>query len=194
MTLDVEKQTVRERAVGARDKIGDSDRDAAGSAIRRLFHDHVRPPAGSTVSAFWPSKGEIDVLPLLHDLHGRGHVCVLPVVVARGCPLIFRRWGPDTRLTPGNFGIPVPPQSADSLAPDVLIVPLLAFDRDGHRLGWGAGFYDRTLAGLRAARRVTAIGVAFAAQEVARVPRGPHDQPLDWVVTEAEAIRTGGEA
>ena len=94
-------------------------------------------------------------------------------------------------MAAGAFGIPAPPPEAAEVVPEVLLVPLLAFDRAGHRVGWGAGFYDRTLETLRAARAIIAIGVAFAVQEVDFVPHGPHDQPLDWIVTEAEAIRTG---
>jgi 5-formyltetrahydrofolate cyclo-ligase len=191
MSLDIDKRAVRERIIALRDALPRRQREAAGVAVRRLFHAHVAPAAGSTVSAFWPSKGEIDVLPLLRDLHDRGHRCALPVVVARRTPLVFRRWTPETELVPGNFGIPVPPETAEIAEPELLLVPLLGFDRAGHRLGWGGGFYDRTLAKLRADRRVTAVGVAFAAQEVDRVPHGPDDQPLDWVITEREAIRIG---
>ncbi|HUF44987.1 MAG TPA: 5-formyltetrahydrofolate cyclo-ligase, partial [Aestuariivirgaceae bacterium] len=108
----------------------------------------------------------------------------LPVVVARGQPLVFRAWAPGNPTVAGIWSIPVPLESAPELEPDVLIVPMLAFDGEGYRLGYGGGFYDRTLARLRAIKPVVAVGAAFAGQEVAQVPRGPHDEPLDWIVTE----------
>ena len=188
MNLDLLKKEVRERAVTARDQIDTAMRNGAGEAVRRLFLDRVPLDAGMIVSGFWPSKGEIDVLPLLHDLHGAGFPCALPVVIGHGEPLEFRRWTPETTMEPGNFRIPVPPADAEVLSPRVLLVPLLAFDRRGHRLGWGAGFYDRTLAALRAAHEALAVGIAFSAQQVDRVPTGPFDQPLDWLVTEREAV------
>jgi 5-formyltetrahydrofolate cyclo-ligase len=191
MTLDTDKQAVRIRAAAARDALGDVARAAAGAKLSAVFADQIVLPADAVLSGFWPSKGEIDLRPLLHDVHGRGHSCALPVVVKRGQPLVFRAWTPATELVTGAFGIPAPPPEAATVVPDVLLVPLLAFDRAGNRAGWGAGFYDRTLAALRAVRATQAIGVAFAVQEVDFVPHGPHDQPLDWIVTEAEAIRTG---
>jgi len=190
MTLDADKQAVRTGGGAARDSLDDDARAAAGAALCAVFADHVALPDGAAVSAFWPSKGEIDLRPLLHTLHERGHPCALPVVVARGQPLVFRAWTPETVMAAGAFGIPAPPPGAAVVVPDVLLVPMLAFDRGGNRVGWGAGFYDRTLETLRAARVTVAIGIAFAVQEVDFVPHGPHDQPLDWIVTEAEAIRT----
>ncbi len=190
MTLDLDKQALRKQAAAARGGLLATARNHAASSLRDLFCANISLSAGAIVSAFWPAKGEIDVLPLVRDLFDRGYMCALPVVIRRGQALEFRCWTPATALVPGNFGIPVPPEDCERVRPDVLLVPLLAFDRAGHRLGWGAGFYDRTLAGLRAERAVLAIGIAFAAQEVDCVPHGPHDEPLDWVVTEDEAIRT----
>lgn len=115
-----------------------------------------------------------------------GPVCV-PVVEANGAPLLFRTWSPRTRLVAGSFGAMIP-IAGDTLVPRILIVPLLAFDRRGMRLGYGGGYYDRTLAELRRAQPVRAIGFAFAAQEVPAVPSGQMDQPLDLIVTEDEVI------
>jgi 5-formyltetrahydrofolate cyclo-ligase len=137
--------------------------------------------AGQVVSGYMPMRTEIDPLPAMaaHD----GPVCV-PVIAGKGLPLRFRAWSPGGAMEDGPFGARVP-VAGDWLEPQVLIVPLLAFDALGYRLGYGGGFYDRTLERLRARGPVTAIGYAFAAQEVAEVPREAVDQPLDLIVTEA---------
>jgi 5-formyltetrahydrofolate cyclo-ligase len=117
------------------------------------------------------------------------------VVVGKGQPLIFRAWHPGLALVAGGFKTEVPPHSSPELAPEILIVPLLAFDSEGYRLGYGGGFYDRTLEKLRkTGRRPLAVGVAFSAQHVARVPRDHYDQPLDWIVTEKNAQAFAAQA
>ncbi len=113
----------------------------------------------------------------------------LPIVLGHGLPLEFRRWYPGEPTQPGMWKIPRPLPDAELVVPDVLLVPMLAFDRHGYRLGYGGGFYDRTLDQLRAKKNVIAIGVAYAGQEVDAVPRGPHDQPLDYVLTEQGLIQ-----
>lgn len=160
----------------------------AGQAARDRFLAAVAVPAGVTVSGFWPLDDEFDPRPLFQALHARGHQVGLPVVVGRGQPLLFRRWEPGMALVPGNFKVMTPPPDVPEVVPQLLLVPLLAFDRAGYRLGYGGGFYDRTLARLRAAGDALAVGVAFAMQEVPAIPRDDTDQPLDWVVTESEAI------
>jgi 5-formyltetrahydrofolate cyclo-ligase len=132
---------------------------------------------------------EIDVKPLLAQLHASGHPVGLPVVVKKGEPLVFRQWHPGMALVSGGFGTEVPPPVAPEVTPRVLIVPLLAFDGEGYRLGYGGGFYDRTLDKLRtgSAADPLAVGVAYSAQHVARVPRDDFDQPLDWIATEKAA-------
>ena len=117
-----------------------------------------------------------------------GGVVGVPVIPGEARPLVFHRWHPDARMVAGAFGALVP-EASQEVVPEVLIVPLLAFDRAGYRLGYGGGFYDRTLEGLRARGPVTAIGFAFAAQEVDRVPTEPTDQKLDLIVTERGVIR-----
>ena len=138
---------------------------------------------GAAVSGYWPIRTEIDPRPALHDLAGR-HPIVLPVVDGPGRRLSFRHWTPGAAMIAGAFGAAIPADPAGR-EPDVLIVPLLAFDARGYRLGYGGGFYDRTLEDLRAARPTTAIGFAFTAQEIAEVPTEPTDQRLDAIVTEA---------
>lgn len=144
----------------------------------------LAPHTGKVLSGYMPMRTEVDPLPSM-TAH-RGPVCV-PVIIGKGQPLSFRQWTPDAAMVPGEFGALIPASGA-WLVPQVLIVPLLAFDRRGFRLGYGGGFYDRTLEGLRANGTVIAIGFAFAAQEVAEVPVEPVDQPLDLIVTEAGAL------
>ena len=137
---------------------------------------------------------EIDPRPLMGRLHESGHVCALPVVAAKGEPLRFRAWSPGMTLQLKAFGLSEPPPEAAIVIPELLLVPLLAFDAGGYRLGYGGGYFDRTLTRLRDSDAVLAVGVAYAAQEVAEVPRDGSDQPLDWIVTEAESIRMRADA
>jgi 5-formyltetrahydrofolate cyclo-ligase len=157
-----------------------------------LLASHVFPvdlKAGQqVVSAFYPYQSEIDTRPLLGKLAGDGWTTCLPIVMGQGLPLIFRRWAPGSPTVAGVWGIPRPPDDAEEIEPDVLIIPLLSFDRRGYRLGYGGGFYDRTLEKLRTRKNIIAIGVGYAAQEVDHVPVGEHDQPLDYVMTEIEVI------
>jgi 5-formyltetrahydrofolate cyclo-ligase len=174
------KQAMRQRALAAREAW---DPVAAGLALTQHVLRGEKPPPGSVVSGFWPIGREIDIRPLLLALHERGHPIVLPVTPKRGNPLSFRLWRPGDVLEPERFGTFRP--TGDPAVPDVLLVPLLAFDRRGHRLGYGAGFYDRTLAGLPGHY---ALGVAYAAQEVPEVPAGPSDVALDAVATDSGVI------
>jgi 5-formyltetrahydrofolate cyclo-ligase len=146
--------------------------------------------AGVAVAAYWPVGDEADVRPLLSHLHGMGASCLLPVVDAAGEPLKFRRWSPGQPLEGGPLGTRQPAASAEQGVPAILLVPLLAFDRQGYRLGQGGGYYDRTLPLLRDRGRVEAVGVGYSCQEVETVPFGPTDARLDWVVTEETAFRT----
>lgn len=175
------KRTVRARGLAAR-AAGDPRLGlrAAGHVLERL-----PPPSGAVVAGYWPLKHEIDPRPLMLALAGRGHTLALPVAGPRGMPLAFRRFTLAGPLERGPFGTRHPPPDAPLLVPDVLIVPVVAFDAAGGRVGHGAGYYDRTLAALRAERPVVAIGLAYAAQEVERVPLSAWDEPLDAIATEA---------
>jgi 5-formyltetrahydrofolate cyclo-ligase len=165
------------------------DGAAAGLAIGRRILDAGLVPEGAAVSAFWPLTGEIDLRPLMHALDEAGHPLALPVVTGRGRPLIFRRWRPGARLVPrGRFAIPEPGDDAPVVRPDVVLVPLLAFDRSGNRLGYGAGHYDATLAHLATTGPVRSVGVAFAEQEVDGLPVDAWDVALDVIVTDRETI------
>jgi 5-formyltetrahydrofolate cyclo-ligase len=165
--------------------------EVAGPALAQRGLPFARQPQQRIVSGFFPYKSEISLLPLLARLHGEGWVTAMPVVIGEGLALIFRAWAPGEPTVPGIRDIPVPLETMAEVAPDVLLVPMLAFDRRGYRLGYGGGFYDRTLAKLRSLKQVTAIGVAYAAQEMAEVPRGPLDQPLDWIMTEKATTKCG---
>ncbi len=141
------------------------------------------------LSAFIPFRSEIDTRPLMVRLAGDGWTTCLPIIKGAGEPLIFRKWLPGEPLERGAMDIERPADSAPEVEPDVLIVPLLAFDRQGYRLGYGGGFYDRTLARLRAKKKIIAIGVAYAAQEAESVPHTAHDQPLDYIITERSVLK-----
>jgi len=141
-------------------------------------------PKATIAAGYWPIGTELDVRHTLSHLDLIGFGCALPVVVAKGEPLAFRIWTPQTLMERSGLGILAPAATVPEVDPDVLLVPLLAFDRAGYRLGYGAGFYDRTLERLRRSKPVMAIGIGFAGQEVDSVPRDRYDQPLDWLVTE----------
>jgi 5-formyltetrahydrofolate cyclo-ligase len=181
------------REAAARRKDAHAAHPQAGLALVQHFRTAIQVPAGAAISGFWPIGDEIDIVPLLSQLHAAGHPIGLPVVLGKAQPLVFRSWHPGLALVAGGFKTAVPPPTSPELVPEVLIVPLLAFDPEGYRLGYGGGFYDRTLEKLRAAHGAPplAIGVAFQAQHVARVPRDAYDQPLDWIVTEKSAQRFG---
>jgi len=141
---------------------------------------------GVPISGFLPIRTEIDPQPAMEEAAAHGRVGV-PVIQRPGLPLLFSRWEPGCALKDGPFGAMVP-QVADYFEPEILIVPLVAFDRSGGRLGYGGGFYDRTLEMLRAKRPTLAIGFAFGVQEAEDLPLEPTDQPLDMLITEREII------
>jgi 5-formyltetrahydrofolate cyclo-ligase len=181
------KAELRRAALARRDALPAAERAQAAEAIAaRAFPVPLEPQV--IVSGFMPMKSEINPLPLMRKLAAAGVRLALPVVAGRGRPLIMRAWGIGEPLAAGVWGIREPAPSAPVVAPDILLVPLLAFDRAGHRIGYGAGYYDMTIATLRGRQTVVAIGLAFAAQEIAAVPATPHDAPLDLVLTEHEVI------
>jgi 5-formyltetrahydrofolate cyclo-ligase len=174
-TLDELKRLAR---VAARTLRARCDPACGASLAAHVLASDLVPP-GAVVSGFWPMDGEIDIRPLLHALAERGHIVALPATPPRGRPLTFHRWRPGDALRPERFGTVT--VDGPVVTPDVLLVPLLAFDAGGHRLGYGGGYYDRTLAALPHART---IGCAFAAQEVTAVPSGPNDISLHAIATE----------
>ena len=188
MNIATDKATLRREAL-ARRHTAAKDGAPAGEALRDRFLSAIAVPARAVVSGFWPMGDEIDTRPLLEALVARGHPVALPTVVRRGQPLLFRAWRPGDALAAGTLGTSVPAADQPALRPRIVIAPLLAFDARGFRVGYGAGYYDMTLAQLRAAGDVLAVGVGYDAQEVDTVPIEDWDQPLDWIVTERRAFQ-----
>jgi 5-formyltetrahydrofolate cyclo-ligase len=181
------KSDLRTAALAAREALSPEQRAASAQALaaRKLA---VAIAPGTIVSGYSPIRSEIDPAPLMRKLAERGARLALPAVMARGKSLAFRAWSPSDRLMLGPLGILEPSPAAAELIPDIMLVPLAAFDRLGHRIGYGAGHYDFTLAHLRKVKPITAIGLAFAAQEIEAVPALSHDVALDYVLTETEAF------
>ncbi|MEG3618463.1 5-formyltetrahydrofolate cyclo-ligase [Magnetovibrio sp. PR-2] len=140
------------------------------------------------LAGYWPMGTEMDVRPAMVALDRMGVLMTLPEVAGKDRPLRFRAWRPDEALVEGDHATYHPEHTAPLMRPDVLLVPLLAFDRKGFRVGWGGGYYDRTIEVLRKTGACTAVGVAYGAQEVDQVPTDPYDQRLDWIITEQEVI------
>jgi 5-formyltetrahydrofolate cyclo-ligase len=181
------KIELRIAALARRAALTDADRaDAAQALAMRGLPFPVRP--GSIVAGYSPIRSEIDPVPLMQNLAGHGARLALPVIIARDEPLMFRVWSAENALVPGSLGILEPPAEAPQMMPDVVLVPLAAFDRAGHRIGYGAGHYDRTFAQLRAVKPFIAVGVAFDTQEIEAIPMQPHDVALDYVLTETRII------
>ena len=180
------KAMLRKRAEAAR-KVAHEAGGSAGDALCGGFCTGFVLDEPRVISGYAPIRSEIDPMPLMRALAAAGHRLCLPVIEAAGRPLAFRAWAAGAAMEQGPFGAAIPTDGA-WLEPQVLLVPLLAFDRRGFRLGYGGGFYDRTLECLRGRGAVMAVGLAYAAQEVARVPTEPTDQRLDAILTEAGLI------
>ncbi len=184
------RRAERTRLRGERQGLSVADRQAAGAALmdhlRRLLDDRFGGARGRVLSAYWPIKGEPDLRPLMADLHAAGVIVALPIVEVQAAPLVFRRWTPETRMLRGDWNIPVPPPEADRLTPEIALAPLVGWDGDGYRLGYGGGYFDRTLAALEP--RPFAIGIGFHAARLATIFPQPHDIPLDVILTEEGGI------
>jgi 5-formyltetrahydrofolate cyclo-ligase len=186
------KAELRREAIARRDALPAEARQAAAEAIAaRAFPLAVKP--GVIVSGFMPLKSEINPLPLMRKLAGEGARLALPVLVGRGKPLVMREWTFGEPLSAGVWGIREPEPEAAEVEPDILLAPLLAFDRAGYRIGYGGGYYDLTIAQLRARKAITTVGLAYAAQEVPAMPATPRDARLDLVLTEREVIDLRGK-
>lgn len=170
-------------------------RPDAGKHAARVFMDHAPLPENAIVSLYHPMRDELDTKPLAQALLDRGFQIALPVTPKKRGPLSFRAFRDGDPLQTDRYGVMTPLEDAPQVRPMLIVTPLLAFTRDGGRLGYGGGYYDRTLAALRAESDILAVGFAFAAQEVDRLPMSRNDQRLDWIVTEREAIDArGGKA
>jgi 5-formyltetrahydrofolate cyclo-ligase len=177
------KADLRAAALAARDALSDAQRAAAAQAIaKRGLPFEIA--GGAVVAGYSPIRSEIDPGPLMRNLAAQGARLALPTITARGQSLRFRAWHPNDRLLPGPLGILEPSPAAAEVTPDIVLVPLAAFDLAGHRIGYGAGHYDRTLANLHKSKGFQAIGLAYAVQEVESVPALAHDVALDCVLTD----------
>jgi len=191
-TVPNQKIELRSAAQTRRDELPAHERKVAAETIAaRKFPLAIT--SGTIISGFMPLKSEINPLPLMQKLAAAGARLALPAIAGRGKPLIMRAWEFGAPLDRGQWGIREPKPDAPEVEPDILLVPLLAFDRAGYRLGYGAGYYDMTIHRLRALKPVTAVGIAFAAQEVPKIPTTPRDERLDLVLTEREVIDLRGK-
>jgi 5-formyltetrahydrofolate cyclo-ligase len=182
-----QKTKLRREAAARREALPAEARKTAAEAIAvRAFPLAIKP--GTIVSGFMPLKSEINPLPLMKTLAEAGATLALPKIAGRGQPLIMRAWSWGGPLDAGQWGIREPKADYPEVEPDILLLPLLAFDRAGRRIGYGAGYYDMTIARLRSLKTVTAVGIAFAGQEVPTVPATERDARLDLVLTEKETI------
>lgn len=175
------KNLLRQNAFRKRMTLPAAVQKQAAQDMTKNFLKHVSLTQGMTIAGYWPVQAEINVLPLLTQLLQQGYACALPQVIATDKPLVFRSWHEKTKMRINTYQIKEPdPAAASIVTPDVIIVPLLAFDHAGHRLGYGAGLYDRTLSGLKG----RTVGVAFESQRVDKIPHEGHDRRLDMIVTD----------
>jgi 5-formyltetrahydrofolate cyclo-ligase len=181
------KAALRTATLARRDALDPRHRQAAATALaaHALQGGDVN---NRIVAGFWPIRSEIDTRPLMQALAARGAVLALPCVVSRTDPLMFRAFTFDTPLEARPFGLFEPPADHTAVIPDIVLVPLAAFDRRGYRIGYGAGHYDRTFTALEGIARPQRIGLGFALQELPEVPAEPHDVPLDAIWTEEGVI------
>lgn len=181
------RKAERARLRAARQTLSVAERKAAGDALaahlRALLRERFHGARGHVFSAYWPIKGEPDLRPLMTELHEAGVMVALPLVETKAAPLVFRRWTPATRMVRGDWNIPVPPPEAPAVTPDITLAPLVGWDGDGYRLGYGGGYFDRTLAAL--SPRPFSIGVGFQSARLPTIYPQPHDIPLDVILTEA---------
>lgn len=188
MFLNWRKNRARKTALSRRKAAHAAHPDVARDLVAN-FPDEIWPGVGQVVAAYWAANSEIDAIRLIETFHCEQARIVLPRVAGPDRPLDFRAWHPDDELETGAHGISAPTEGATPLSPELLLVPLLAFDDRGYRLGYGGGYYDRTLEALRASGPVTTVGLAFEAQRVGKLPVQRHDQRLDWIITEKRAYR-----
>jgi 5-formyltetrahydrofolate cyclo-ligase len=177
----MDKSALREQAKFHRDRI--ARREEGYESAARIFFEEIKPSPSSVIAGYWPKEKEFDVRHILADALERGMACCLPVITPGRRELTFRPWDEKTPLKKAGYGL-MEPEGDGAVLPDILLVPLLAFDRRGHRLGYGKGYYDATLAALRAQKDILAIGVGYAEQAVLfNLPAHEFDQTLDMMLT-----------
>jgi 5-formyltetrahydrofolate cyclo-ligase len=190
--INERKRALRRELRLRRAALSPADRAVASEAAARHVLESLPWRERRKMSLFWPLADEIDTQLLLHDLHRLGAEPLLPRMQGKGQPLVFHAWAPELALVPGSFGVMEPSADLPVVVPEIVLAPLLAFDRRGHRLGYGAGFYDRTFDAIVAAGgEPLRVGYCFACQEIAEVPVDETDVPLDAVVTEEGLLPLG---
>jgi 5-formyltetrahydrofolate cyclo-ligase len=180
--IEEAKAALRVKARAQRAAIAPAVKGDAARSAADAFLEGVQLSPADIVAGYWPIREELDCKPLLAKLMDSFQPVCLPVVLGEGRPLDMRLWEQGAPLYPSGFGTLAPSEIAPRVEPDIVVMPLLGFDKDGTRLGYGGGYYDRTLAAMK--KRPRLVGFAFAAQELPAIPREPHDLPLDAVVTE----------
>ena len=193
MSVNEEKIELRQKAKERRNTWAKTaGNDSAKNLKKNFLHilENFNFQTGNSIiiAGFWPIADEMDVRPLISELHETGHSIALPVVVGADKPLIFRIWKPEIILEKGDFGTQHPSAEQPEVVPQMMLVPLLAFDAYGQRLGWGGGFYDRTISKFRKKSSVITVGIAYKGQQVDNVPHMATDEPLDWIVTEIDSL------
>lgn len=184
----IDKNNIRIQLLAKRERLDPSAAQAAVEAMEALLLTVIAPDA-AILAGYRPIRLEMDVTQAMASCAARGMRLCLPVIEAQDKPLYFRRWHMEDMLEKGRYGIEVPPATASAAKPDVVLVPLVAFDRQGNRLGYGAGYYDRTIQALRQQQKpIQVIGVGYSFQEVKDIPVEPNDEKLDMIVTEKEVI------
>ncbi|WP_417606845.1 5-formyltetrahydrofolate cyclo-ligase [Primorskyibacter flagellatus] len=180
------RKAERKRLRAERQDLSVAQRTEIGSALsghlKQILNDRFDGAKGMVFSAYWPIKGEPDLRPLMAELHEAGVTVALPLVETKAVPLTFRLWTPETRMVRGDWNIPVPPPDAPVVTPDITLAPLIGWTTDGFRLGYGGGYFDRTLAALDP--KPFAIGIGFETAHIATIHPQPHDIPLDLILTE----------
>lgn len=192
-SVDALKADLRRRAKAARREASLATGADASEAMARHGIAFAERPAPAIVSGFIAIGDEIDLVPLMARLENEGYRLALPVMEGKGKPLVFRAWSPGEPLSQTMWGIREPLPAAETVDPDIVLSPLLAFDMAGYRLGYGGGFYDRTLARLRALKPIVSIGIAYDEQRVDAVPRLDYDERLDWILTPSGPMKCGSE-
>jgi 5-formyltetrahydrofolate cyclo-ligase len=192
MNVETDKAALRKQALTRRALVSGEERKAASAymAGEGLRLARARPGV-KTAALYWPIRDEADTFPLIRALADAGFTTALPAVQGAGEPMAFRRWAPGDRLMKAAYGLSEPEEEQALVQPDIVFAPLAGYDRRGYRIGYGKGHYDLTLESLRAGHKILVVGLAFSCQEVPEIPAEPHDQKLDFVITENDLIDFG---
>lgn len=179
------KSALRQTFLERRAQLAPAAQKESAAKVCEVFFKNVSVPEGAVVAGYWPIRNELDDLPILRELLRRGHSCALPQVAGESSPLVFRAWDEAAPMKAGRYGI-MEPADSPVVIPDIILVPLLAFDKRGYRLGYGAGFYDRTLAHIRKTAAVFSVGLAYEAQRYGEIPADETDIMLDMIISDQD--------